>query len=292
MSGSCLWTSGLHRTTLFISHAIRPSRTPFVSYSNHASSADTGPLALAPAAEPAATAEVQQAAAAAAAAIELKPTSVSTSSPPSQPSEGGPSIAAASEAGPSAIVAAPLPEAPELPPQPLPAATVGVAAPPAPPSPPPEKRKKAKKSMRFHPKTKRGDGPRRNHVPGGGRHTRAPKHISLEVTGTTHRAYSNASNAVRYRKKPQGPPVRKEKFNHDRWLQEQMRLSAEMNSMYSPPKPKKEEAKPGEYVPKARKTQRAPRKTQQERRQLKARPLAPEPKTLKGFGFAHGFAEG
>lgn len=132
------------------------------------------------------------------------------------------------------------------------------------PSPSPVKKKKTRKRQSFHPATKRA-GPKytlaRPRVKRGLHGT-----IDLDVTGQTHRAYSNASNAVRNRKPPQKPPERKkgEEFSHDAWLAAQMALTADMNAKYEANTPSKTSKKAGAgdepYVPKQRKTQRAKQK--------------------------------
>ena len=141
----------------------------------------------------------------------------------------------------------------------------------------PAKRKKKKKqaTVRWHPATKRAPGKPlngRKHV-NGRRSGLGNERLNLDVTGTTHRAYSSASNAVRNRKPPQKPPERKkgEEFDPDQWLKEQMALTTEMAQKYeanSGGGGKKSGASGGAsgggYVPKQRKTQRARQKPRQQ----------------------------
>ena len=91
----------------------------------------------------------------------------------------------------------------------------------------------------------------------------------------------DAKDAVRYRKAPQKPPEEKVPFDREKWTKEQQNLTNELNTLYhtKPPKPKAASGS-GEYVPKARKTQRA---TQKRPRQQS---LASNPM------FAHGSAAG
>jgi len=122
-------------------------------------------------------------------------------------------------------------------------------------------------SVSFHPATKRTSRASRPHAAGGGKRGRAkPVAIDLDVVGQTHRAYSDAKEAVRNRKPPQKPPEVKDKepFDQERWLREQMALTSDLNARYNtpppkPPKPPKPE-KGEPYVPKPRKTQRAKQK--------------------------------
>ena len=134
---------------------------------------------------------------------------------PSEPaaSEPAPSEPAASEPAPSE-----------------PAASEPAAASAAGP-----KKKRLRKKQSFHPATKRG-GPKHT----GATRSRVKRglygSVDLDVTGQTHRAYSNASNAVRNRKPPQKPPERKkgEEQTHEQWLAAQMALTAEMSAKYEP----------------------------------------------------------
>ena len=96
-----------------------------------------------------------------------------------------------------------------------------------------------------------------------------PKHVDLDVVGTTHRAYTDAKDAVRYRKAPKKPEQAKEPFDQAKWLAEQQALTDSMSAMYfvdnntSKALPKQGRAKSAEYVPKVRKTQRAVQKPRQ-----------------------------
>ena len=163
----------------------------------------------------------------------------------------------------------PIPEA-----QPIPDTTAVARAAIAPgePASPPKKAAK-KKTTRFHPSTKRGPTTKPGSAAkggfmkptqaskggGGGRRGRrpAPVVIDLDVVGQTHRAYSDAKDAVRNRKPPQKPPERKEPFDQEAWTKAQMELTNDLNKTYNTKPPKQST---GGYVPKPRKTQRAVQK--------------------------------
>ena len=87
--------------------------------------------------------------------------------------------------------------------------------------------------------------------------------IDLDVKGTTHRAYSDAKEAVRNRKPPQKAPEDKT-FDAKKWAKEQTALTSDLSNMYDKykAKPKTNRNAKGEYVPKQRKTQRAVQKPQ------------------------------
>lgn len=173
---------------------------------------------------------------------------------------------------------------------PEPAPAVETAAAPAPAAPSAAaptvtkrkvKRSKGAPSVRWHPTTKRGVPPRRNASAAAGvqARRRKPAHIDLDVVGQTHRAYSEANDAVRHRKPPQKPKVDKnrEPFDQEKWMREQMALTNAMNARYSVQRPT------GEYLPKARKTQRAKQKPRQTVDAIGLRDLG---------RFSHGPAQG
>ena len=113
----------------------------------------------------------------------------------------------------------------------------------------------------WHPNTRRGNA---RHGAAAGkraasRSSKVAAHaIDLDIVGTTHRAYADAKDAVRNRKKPAPPPPKADTpFDKDKWAAEQAALTRELNLLYKP-KPAA-----GEYVPKPRKTQRAKQRPRQ-----------------------------
>ena len=156
-----------------------------------------------------------------------------------------------------------LDEAPPLPPAAAPnaAATISEAA-----SSPQQKKGKKKKrvgkdGVSFHPNTKRTTRAPRA-LAGGRRGRPKPVVIDLDVVGTTHRAYTDAKDAVRNRKKPQKPPEDLKNFDADKWSKEAEAFTSDLSNMYDKykAKPKTTRDAKGAYVPKARKTQRAKQK--------------------------------
>ena len=151
--------------------------------------------------------------------------------------------------------------------------------------------------MRWHPTTKRAPPARANNggrrLANGRRSGLGNERLNLDVTGTTHRAYSHASNAVRNRKPPQKAPERKkgEEFDPDQWLKEQMALTAQMSQSYESNTGGSKKSgggasgggggASGGYVPKQRKTQRA-------RQKPRAQALGMNPMHMPRF--EHGFA--
>ena len=64
---------------------------------------------------------------------------------------------------------------------------------------------------------------------------KASANIDLNVTGQTHRAYTDSNNAVRNRKPPKKPKDIEKTlaaFDSDKWLEEQMALTAAMSASY------------------------------------------------------------
>ena len=132
-------------------------------------------------------------------------------------------------------------------------------------SSPAKKKKKVKKTARFAQGTKRGvpsyAAPTKAAGVRRGRNQRGQRNWTpdLDVVGMTHRAYTDAKDAVRNRKKPEKPQAPINQFDQEKWEWEQIALTNELNETYKvEPKKPKDTKEP--FVPKQRKTQRAVQK--------------------------------
>ena len=123
------------------------------------------------------------------------------------------------------------------------------------------------RTVRFHSTAKRANSkhPRSTLMSGGP--NGGGMGINLDIKGETHRAYSNARNAVVNRAKPDGPPA--EVLDKEKWEAEQTALTGVMMAAYGQAggngksRGSKSKRTARGYVPKPRKTQRAKQKSRQ-----------------------------